>query len=557
MLIRNFKSRKGIYFLAFTILFCLLTSLSTSVLYTLDKSSQMKSFETLKLSGQVTHQNIQWLDNPTFEEPIEPIWVSSIVGDVSDVNATTTTGQANFEILGNIGKFSNVSGTPSGSDWTEYNNTYFILPDDVHEINEKGCEAAHTFNENFDQSRNRPSVHWRRNITMPIDMSDYIITSVSLNAIVNGSADRNLETPNDVFPGFATYYDYARFYVKISNLDYENLYEAAYYQTVDLGEGAPAGMSYLNDTLMTVINQQNLKFYLTKALEKDPYTFGITLGIDIYCEDNYDFADLDVFYSLLIKSVNLSFTYEKKMDQLTSISWYQIADMVNGSNVQITESNLTFKYKINDLWSESISPNSEIKILINDLQHSETIKLSSATTSFQEAKIGGFDLTDITLPYENLTFSIQVIIGDEFGLNRTVIVSIDDVYLEISYTETFPDPRPISEPLIFRILLIVAGAVALCLGGYLVAYQRVLKYPRPIRKVMKYKRTLKKKNPPSTLVINRDTAFNSVYKTEMHKTSKHLKGKPTEEISKTLPKTLGKKKLSTDQNLIKNEGGSP
>jgi len=505
-------------------------------------SREIEHTKSPNISGTVSHENIEWLKNPTFEDPIQPLWFSSIEGDFTDVNSSTSSGQANFEILGNVGQFNNVSGIPSASDWTEFNNTYFILPDGTHEINENGCEASHEFQENTDQSRNRPSVHWRRNITMPVSMEDYLITSVSLSALVNGSVDTDLETPND-WLGFdgaeysATYYDYARFYIKFSNLDYINLYEVAYFQTVDLGEGnqtrqTTGVISYLNNTLMTTQDQSTLIFYLTKALEKDPYHFGITLGIDIYCEDNYNQADRDIFYSLLIKSVNLSFTYEKKMDQLTSISWNQIGNAINGSNIEVTKANLNFDYKISENWSETLSPNSELRVLINNISHIETIKLSSASTTFQEAKVGGYDILDITPPYVNLSFSIQVILGDQFGLNRTVTFSIDNVDLLVSYKETIPDPSPVSEPLIFRILLIIASIVAVCLGGYLVAYQKVLKYPHSVRKVRKYKRTLKRKSTPSTSITSRKKAFSKEYKTELSSSSKHIRGKPTEEISK-------------------------
>ncbi|NVM45795.1 MAG: hypothetical protein HWN79_12845, partial [Candidatus Lokiarchaeota archaeon] len=271
---------------------------------------------TIRPSETIEHLDEPWLLNPTFEYPIEPTWFSTRNGDLRDINASTGSGIANYEILGGYGVFSNVSGTPLASDWTEFNNSYFILPDGTHEINQNGCEASHEFQENTDQSRNRPSVHWRRNITMPVDMSDYIITSASISALVNGSGDTNLETPSDdlSYDGagyFATYYDYARFYIKLSNLDYINLYEVAYFQTVDLGIGdqyrqTVGVIDYLNDTLMTMIDEPTLIFYLTKAFEADSYEFGITLGIDIYCEDNYDQADRDTFYSLLIKSVNLS-----------------------------------------------------------------------------------------------------------------------------------------------------------------------------------------------------------------------------------------------------------
>lgn len=514
--------------------------------------------ENLHTSRVVEHNNIYWLDNPTFEDPIEPTWFSESKGDLSDLNASTSTGQVNFEILGEQNISSNITGTPQSLEWADFNNTYFIRPDND-DLNIYGCEASHEYQESIDQSRNRPSVHWRKNVTMPVNMTDYIITSATLTSVVNGSADTDLETPNDdlSFDGagyFATYYDYARFYVKISNLDYENLFEVAHYQTVDLGEGdqtrqATGVISYLNDTIMTVINESILIFYLSKALEHDNYNFGITLGIDIYCEDNYNDLDRDIFYSLLIKSCNLTFTYEKKMNQLTSLSWNQVGDTINGSNVEVTEAILNFKYKISENWLAILSPNSEIQIIINNRTHSETIKLSSATTVFQEAKIGGFDLIDITPPYENLSLSIQVLIADEFGLDRLFVISIDDVYLEISYTEFFPDPIPIPEPPIFWILLIIATIATALIGSYLVAYQRVLKYPKPVRKVRKYRRTLKSENQPSKPITNRDIAFNKVYKKELSKSSKLLNIKSSE------PREMKSAKINLE--LEMNAGGGP
>jgi hypothetical protein len=500
-------------------------------------SSLIKKNLTIKPLETIEHPPENWLNNSDFEDTIEPTWFSTRAGELTDVNASTSPGFVNYEVLGGYGVFSNVTETPLASEWDEFNNTYFILPDGTHEINQNGCEASHEFQENTDQSRNRPSVHWRRNITMPVDMSDYIITSASISALVNGSGDTNLETPSDdlSYDGagyFATYYDYARFYVKLSNLDYINLYEVAYFQTVDLGIGdqyrqTVGIIDYLNDTIMSVIDEPTLIFYLTKAFEADSHNFGITLGIDIYCEDNYNAADRDTFYSLLIKSVNLTFSYEKKIDQLSSISWIQQAPEINGSNVKVTESNLKFKYKVSEIWSENLSSNSEIRILINDKQHSETVKLTTANLTFREAKSGGFNLIDITFPYEVLNISLQLFLADEFGLANVYIFSIDDVYLEISYTETIIDPGGNPEPVIFRILLAIAIIAGVCIGGYFIAYYKILRFPKSVRKVRKYRSTLKSPQNPSTEITNRKDSFKEIYSKELNKTTKYLKGKPT------------------------------
>ncbi|GAG85787.1 unnamed protein product, partial [marine sediment metagenome] len=130
--------------------------------------------------------------------------------------------------------------------------------------------------------------------------------------------------------------------------------------------------------------------------------------------------------------VNLTFTCQKKMDKFTSVSWCQDGDKISGTNVVIKNATLNFKYKIDQNWTES-SPNSEIRILINNLLHSETIKLSTANTTFQDAKIGGFDVSSLIPINENINTTIQVYLADTFALDRKVNISIDDVYLKISY----------------------------------------------------------------------------------------------------------------------------
>ncbi len=72
------------------------------------------------------------------------------------------------------------------------------------------------------------------------------------------------------------------------------------------------------------------------------------------------------------------------------------------------------------------------------------------------------------------------------------------------------------------------------LGGYFIAYQRILKYPRPVRKVMKYKRTLRRSQTPDVAIMPRDVAFSMVYKHELAASSKLLKIKPSEAKKPTI-----------------------
>jgi len=530
---------KFIFILGIIILVPLLINISL----TYRNSTVNDYYEFLHTSRVVQHEQKPWLDNPTFEGSGTP-WFSVADGDSSDVNASIILGEANLGIRGDVRTFSEISGVPQFGEWIEVNHS-IRPPPLTREINQYGCNVSHVYDEDAggsypnsgDQTQTLVGILWKRNITMPVDMSDYIITNASVSAVVNGSADTNIETPPDrqylydtYYPaGYASLFDYARFYVEISDLNNIESYEIASNKTLDLGRGNQtrrgSGTSHsMSDTYMTPDDEDEIIFELSQVLKHDNYNFTVTLGIEVDSEDNYQNYELDVWYSLLIKSCNLSFTYVKKMDQSTSISWNQVGNKVTGTNVQITDGNLRFKYKIDQPWPSLLSPNSEIRALINDRQHPETIKLSTATNSFQDAKIGGFDVTSLIPLNDNVTVSIQVFLADKFGLEQPIIVSIDDVYLEISYTETFPNP--FSEPWVATGLFIIALLAAAVLSGYLIAYQKYLKYPIPVRKVRKFNKTLNKEKDPDISIIAREKAFSKSFQKEIKKTSKFLKRTP-------------------------------
>jgi len=217
----------------------------------------------------------------------------------------------------------------------------------------------------------------------------------------------------------------------------------AYLQPSDLGAGNPPGDDTLLDTDLIPDLQENLIFYLTSVLSTDFFNFTLTLGIRIYTADNTDTYDNDEFHEILIKSVNLTFTYEKTINQQTSASWNQDGNKISDSitispytSFEVNEAILNFYYKINDTWT-SASPNSEISIFMNNIKHTETIKLSTATDIFQKASTDGFDLTSLIT--DDVNISIQVILADEFELDKRITVSITNISLDISYTVFFDD----------------------------------------------------------------------------------------------------------------------
>ncbi|KKL08161.1 hypothetical protein LCGC14_2578650, partial [marine sediment metagenome] len=247
----NFNKNNKSWKLAiiFMVLILNLLIFSQFINYKLSVPSQKEG--SLGISGQQSY-TVEWLDNPTFDDPIEPTWFSLYgeYGDNSDVIATTSSGQANFEVLGGKGTFSDILGVPKASDgWIEFNHAVRPPPNIDHSITTYGLNASHVYDEGTgyladpDQSSTLAGILWKRNISMSVDMSDYIITSASVSATVNGSADTNIETPPDrdylynSAGGYASLYDYARFYVEISDLQNIESYEVAYNKTLNLGRG--------------------------------------------------------------------------------------------------------------------------------------------------------------------------------------------------------------------------------------------------------------------------------------------------------------------------------
>ncbi|TFG13929.1 MAG: hypothetical protein EU531_09445 [Promethearchaeota archaeon] len=451
----------------------------------------------------------EWITNRNFTNPDSWFYTKGLLGDPLDVDAGISNGEAKFVVYGEKRFFSNINGTPQNSDWTPMKKAEESIYPDLFEINENGCNASHEYWEGTgnnlfgvpgNQTRNRPSILWKRLIKMPYDMSDYIITSSDLVAIFNGTANYNVETPNDTLTGTnptRAENDHTKFYIQLTNLEDKIRYEAASYEPIYLGNGSlDANINYgpidtINDTYMTSVPKDVLNYFLNRVFEYDNQNFTVILGIDIDCEDNYGQTDRDTYYSLLIKTCNLTFDYEKKINQLSSISWNQICEKVSdisNYSVIVTGAKLNFKYKINETWTDA-SPNSEIQILVNQNKHPETIKLSSATSSFQDAKLGGFDIKNLITDDVNL--SLQVYIADNFALNKSREIAIDDVSLTLSYIIIEPD-EPITEGYegIWLVYVLVGAFIGLV--GIFSLYQTHFKYPPMVRKVRKLKKKIKK-----------------------------------------------------------------
>ncbi|MHA2037332.1 MAG: hypothetical protein ACW98X_12915 [Promethearchaeota archaeon] len=516
------------------------------------------SFEGLNPSLIIPHSNVLWVDNPTFEAPIDP-WFSTIEGDSSDAITSTSPNQANIHVIGETYEQEVLLSSATISNWEAFNKSdlalepqrgdtgsppYFAGP--YYGLDSDGAWCTHRWweGESGGQPKNTPEMHWRTNVSLPVDMSDFIITEVNFSAIINASVDTYIDTPNDsdarsgVSINQFELYDYAQFYVELTTPDIDelNTYRIAFNQTRMLGN---EGLSlYDIEGLIGAYEQQAIIDALTNVLAADPGhdNFTVVIGIYMYCEDNNSGTDLDDWTEMRFKNLNLTFSYVKKVDQFTAVSWSQQLDAINGSNVRVTAADLNFKFKIDQNWTDA-SQNSQIRVYINDRKYEQAISLIDYVYSpdFQEARIDGFDILSKVLPYEEFNLTIQVFLAEDFGLEQDITISITDVFLYISYTETFADI--FSEPWVSTALLTLVSAAAIALGGYFIAYQRILKYPRPVRKVRKFKRTLNKSSVPDVVIVSRDIAFKRSYNRELGSASKSLRLKASgPRVSKVVDK---------------------
>jgi len=425
-------------------------------------------------------------------------------GDDDDVLGEISNNEANFKILGEIHSFTAVAGTPNSTTslgWKLFNNSDFLLPDIV-EINSSGCYVYHFLDEDEGptdegQVHNFPSVHFKKNVSLPVDMSDYEITNASIQSLFNASVDINVDAPGDSVD-FSAIWDSATFYVEIADLANSYSFRVAEYKTRTLGQNIGPILS-MTDTLMQNVSENDLITAINLALEKDPdhSNFTIILGIDIYCEDNIGTGggDEDRWNYLIIKTCDLTFSYQKRIDKFTSLSINQESNSISGENIQIINANINFNYSIDQAWPTNLSTFSEIRILINNNTYKDTLLLSSASTTYQPAKLGGFEVTSLIVKDVNITTSIQIFLANSFDLDKNITIFIDDVYFYISYIILKPEVN------IFPLVIGLSTGIVVLITGFIL-YQVHFKYPKMVRKVKKLNKKIKKGKKLKPIELN-------------------------------------------------------
>jgi len=303
----------------------------------------------------------------------------------------------------------------------------------------------------------------------------------------------------------------------------------------------------------------NLEIYLN-GLNKtlDPsidLPFGRLLNVTVkYTSLNRDpIEDADI---RLIGAVVANLSENKSLEQYSFIFNSSMLD-IGVRLVTITAERENYEFQTEDLRLEirriytnltridggntiTISPGSNVKlrIALNNLDFGGTIKGALVTIS---GRLGQGTLTDVDndgiyeILLENIrdgTYEIKVsaFIGDDYEYEPLAI--------------TIVATRPTEQVWFILLLTILSTIGAIVIGSYLLLYQRVLKYPKQIRKVRKYRKTLHKEKNPAVSIEVRDKAFGRVYQLELDKSSKFLKGTPVD------GKILREKMLGKPENQV-------
>lgn len=482
-------------------------------------------------------------------------WYFNSSGDDSDVEymIDDVSKQAKFTVVGDSRTFNMINSTPDITDWTTIPNPLIPNFPDFYEINSSGFHVSHNWNETQDSTSNNPSVRWLRNINMQADMSDYEITSVNLSAIFDatvedkkfnatewtpypGNDERNggIEVSGDVTlgnwngTGFDPQYasgDFARFYILMSDLAKNKEYQVAFNQTINLGQDEPS-ITNITNNLINSVDESTLIFYLTSVLGSDNHNFSITVGIDIYCEDNIFEADVDYWKSLIIKSVNLSFTYEKKINQPTSVSLTSTSNALKEDNyinlhpgtpsLTVNNASFNFIYIISREWPIS-SPNSEFRYYINDIAHTETTKLSNGLITWQNASIDEFNVLNLIPRDENISITLQIYLADNFLLDENIQISIDDVKLRIGYTVTWTEE--VSTINWIPLIVILVMAIIILIGGF-ASYQFYFRFPPMVRDIKKIRGKIDKERETEQMdVMKRDAIVEKILDDKLKETN--------------------------------------
>jgi len=310
-------------------------------------------------------------------------------------------------------------------------------------------------------------------------------------------------------------------------------------------------------TIEITERKTNLQLFLNGNNQTvDPFLdipIGSLINITIKYSDllgNFiDTADV----KLLGEGLSLSFTEDFSLEQYSlSLNTRQLdigvrllTVVAQRNNYQLKAINLRLDIRristnittLSGATTINISPgqSADLKIVLIDLDFGGYILNASVSYRWQYDEgvftdtnnDGIYEALISNIPDGSYTITITAFAGDDYSFDRyEVVVTVI---------------RPSGEVFFWLMLLVISSIVTVSALTYLYAYQKVLKYPKQVRKVRKYSKTLGKTKNPRIDIAERKTAFNNEYQNELKKSSKLLKGRTVVQTPK--PEQITKKPI--------------
>ncbi len=171
-----------------------------------------------------------------------------------------------------------------------------------------------------------------------------------------------------------------------------------------------------------------------------------------------------------------------------------------------------------------------LNISLKDLDNNILIKNATLryTVEFEQAEVldlnndGYYEILLSDLPEGTYTLVLTAYAGDDYEFKRF------EIFLNVI--------RPAEDTTLLVVLSVLGIGAAIGSGGYLIAYQRVLKYPQPVRKIHKFKKNITKSKSPTVSIRSRDEILKELYKDELEPLEREMKGSMKDKIKKP-PKT--------------------
>ncbi|MBA7647454.1 hypothetical protein ES703_55226 [subsurface metagenome] len=367
-------------------------------------------------------------------------------------------------------------------------------------------------------------------INLKVSFNDYISGEAIENAYIYVNYDEQIQKFNEISPGFyllefnvsdaeagnntLTIYATSSLFVNTkinitfhiikttSSVLYLNQIKKTYEKSIELP---------LNDILNITF-----KYFDSETGEHIDSALVQLIGTDLTLDfiENFTFKQ----YTLLIDTQDLDYgikffsIYAQKTD-------YQPSSDLLKITVRQIKTNITTESG-EDVINIMAGGSYHLKIILDDLDFGG--RITNATVKYAwELGQGILEDPDNDGMYEGILENIP---SGSYTITITVL-NVSEDYSFQRKTITLNAITIEADTLFIWSLFWIAVVGIIILGSYFIAYQRVLKYPKPVRKVHKFKRTLKRKSAPSVEITGRDDSFKSLHKEGLGKVSRLKPGK--------------------------------